>query len=269
MAVITVSRGSFSGGKRMAECLANLLGYRCIDRDRIVEQVAARGVSASELLNALLKPPGLLERFSHKRYTYLALMQAALADEVRAGNAVYHGNAGHLLLPGGGPILRVRIIAPEEFRIALASEQLGIGRHEAAARIRRYDEERRKWTQYLYGVDWSDPALYDLIFNLERVGIEQACSVIANMARSRCFEFTACCQAWMDSVALASRVKANLATDPATSRLEFEVTAKDGRVLIRGNVTRVDEREQVARIARATPGVEQVTITRPAAGAPA
>lgn len=266
MAVITVSRGSFSGGKRFSECVASLLGYRCIDRDAIVEQVAARGVSPNELLDALLKPPGLLERFNHRRYTYLALIQAALAEEVRAGKAVYHGNAGHLLLQGGGPILRIRIIVPEESRIATAAEQLKLSRREATARIRRADQQRRKWTQYLYGVDWGDPALYDVILNLERVGIEQTCGVIANMARSRCFEFTAECQAWMDNLALASRVRANLATDPATSHLEFEVTADGGRVSVRGRLAGPDEQEAVAGIAKSTPGVEEVNVDRPAAG---
>ena len=57
MSVITISRGSFSGGKMLAECLAHRLGYRCVDRDVIVERAAASGVSQDELLDALLKPP--------------------------------------------------------------------------------------------------------------------------------------------------------------------------------------------------------------------
>jgi len=52
--------------------------------------------------------------------TYLALVQAALAEEVRSGEVVYHGHVGHLLLQGGGPVLRVRVIAPLESRIGVA-----------------------------------------------------------------------------------------------------------------------------------------------------
>jgi len=48
MAVITISRGSFSGGKMLAECLAEKLGYRCIDRDVIVEK-APRTASPRKL----------------------------------------------------------------------------------------------------------------------------------------------------------------------------------------------------------------------------
>ena len=63
MSVITISRGSFSGGKMLAECLSATLGYRCIDRDVIVERAAASRVSQEELQRALEKPPSFLVRF--------------------------------------------------------------------------------------------------------------------------------------------------------------------------------------------------------------
>ncbi len=36
MSIITISRGVFSGGEALAECVAVRLGYRCIDRDTLV-----------------------------------------------------------------------------------------------------------------------------------------------------------------------------------------------------------------------------------------
>ena len=96
MSVVTISRGSFSGGKMLAENLAETLGYRCVDRDVIVKRATAGcDASADELKAALDKPPGFLERLKHKRYIYLAVIQAALAEEVRNGRTVYHGHAGH------------------------------------------------------------------------------------------------------------------------------------------------------------------------------
>lgn len=154
MSVITISRGTFSGGKRLAECLAGHVGYRCIDRDVIVEKAAASGAPHDELREALEKPPGFLERFKHKRYLYLALIQAALAEEVRHGDVIYHGYAGHLLLKGGGPVLRARVIAPLEYRIATAQHRLKLSRNEVIAYIRKVDSDRQKWAHYLYGVDW-------------------------------------------------------------------------------------------------------------------
>jgi cytidylate kinase len=262
MAIVTISRGSFSGGVMLAESLAARLGYRSIGRDTIVEQAARSGVSEEELNDALLKPPGFLERFRHKRYLYLTLLQAALAEEASAGKVVYHGNAGHLLLKGGGPVLRTRVIAPMEFRIPMAMARLKCSRSEAVSYIERVDSQRQKWTHYLYGVDWGDPSLYDIVINLERAGIQQACEVIANMARQRCFEVTPKCQEWLDGLALAGRVKARLALDPATSHLEFEVDAVGGRVAVSGGPARPGELAEIRRVGSSVPGVAELDLDR-------
>ncbi len=261
MSVITISRGSFSGGEMLADCLAARLKYRCIDRDVIVERAAASGVSQDELLEALLKPPAFLERFKHKRYVYLALIQAALAEEVRNGQAVYHGNAGHLLLKGVGPVLRVRIIAPMAFRLSLLQERLKMSASEGTAYIEKLDQDRRKWTQFLYGVDWEDPALYDIVLNLEYINIPTACSSLtAVVKQQRCFDFTPECQAAMDNLSLSSRVRANLAINSATSHLEVEVTAEKGVVFIRGKLTSPDEIEEVRRSVGTVAGITELHL---------
>jgi len=74
MAVITISRGSFTGGKMLAQCLADNLGYRCVDRDVIVEKAAAYGVPQEELQNVLTRLLTFWERFGHKKYMYLTLI---------------------------------------------------------------------------------------------------------------------------------------------------------------------------------------------------
>ncbi len=258
MPVITISRGSFSGGKALAERLAGTLGYRCVDRDVIVERAAACGVSQDELRAALQKPPTFLERLRHRKYLYLTVIQAALADEVRSGKAVYHGNAGHLLLGGGPHILRVRIIAPLESRIAMAQERLKLTREEALAYIQRTDQERRKWTQYLYGVDWGDPTLYDVVLNLEHVDIPEACQLLAGLARQRRFDDE--CQRAMNDLALASRVRAELALAAATSHLEVEVAARGGAIHVRGWIDSPEEIDAVFRVAEVVPGVADLSV---------
>ncbi len=260
MSVVTISRGTFSGGKMLAECLAVKLGYRCIDRDVIVERAAASGISQEVLMDALLKPPTFLERFQHKKYIYLAVIQAALAEEVRTGKAIYHGNAGHLLLKGGAPVSRIRVIAPLESRVKTAQERLGLTPEQALADIQRRDQDRKKWTQYLYGVDWEDPTLYDMVINLQYIQIEQACNVVASLARQRCFRLDEPCQAALNDLALASRIRANLALDPATEDLEVEVTSSARAVRIKGRLSSLDQFREVERVARAVPGIAALDL---------
>lgn len=261
MAVITISRGSFSGGRILAESLSKKLDYRCIDRDVIVERAAAYGVSQQDIRQALEKAPGFLDRFKHTRYLYLALVQAALTEEVRQGRAIYSGLAGHLLLKGGEPILRIRIIAPMEMRIRMVEERLKYSRSSAVAHIEKVDEERRKWTQFLYGVNWGDPALYDLVLNLEYISIEKACCAVAALLSNGCFAWTPECQQRMNDLALASRVRADLAINPSTSDLELEVVAHLGAVAIKGKVPMVEQVDEVKRIAAAAKGVASVNVS--------
>jgi len=261
MSVITVSRGSFSGGKTLAECLADRLGYRCVGRETVLERAAASGVSLQDLLDALLKPPNFLDRFTHTRYQYLALFQAALAEEVQSGEVVYHGNAGHLMLKGAGAVLRVRIVAPVEKRLAMVEERLNVRGKAALDYLERVDEERRKWTRYLYGVAWEDPVQYDVVYNLENVNTEQVCGSIVALVRScTCFKFTPECRAELENLALASRIRANVALNPTTSHLEIDVEAKAGQVTIKGKVIGTGERDEVERVARALPGVSTVNL---------
>ncbi len=261
MAIVTISRGSFSGGKILAECLAEKLGYRCIDRDVIVEKAAAFGVNQADLRDALEKPPTFWDRFKHKKYVYLTLIQAALTEEVRQGDAIYHGNAGHLLLRGVSHVVRTRIIAPPEFRLSMVEDRLKVGHGEALAYIHKMDSDRKKWTHYLYGVDWGDPTLYDIVLNLEYIDIDEACDIVATSVKQKCFEQTPESQAAMEDLALASKIRANLAINPATANLEVEVVARGGAVAINGRLGDQEDITEVEQVAWKVPGVTDLDLS--------
>jgi hypothetical protein len=157
-------------------------------------------------------------------------------------------------------VLRTRIIAPLEFRIRIAQDRLKYGRDETIAFLQKADEDRQRWTQFLYGVNWGDPALYDIVINLEKMGIEEACHVISGLAREICFEFTAESRKRMDDLVLASRVKADLVIDPKTSDLELDVQAFEGEITITGKVSRLGEVQEIERVARAATGVTAVHL---------
>lgn len=260
MSVITISRGSYSGGKLLAEFVAQKLNYRCIDRDLIVQKAAAWGVPAEELKLALETPPTFLGQSRHTSYTYLAVIQATLLEEVKEGNAIYHGLAGHLLLKDATNVLRIRLIAPMEFRILKVQDRLKIDRRAAVDYIERMDEGRRKWTRSLYGLSWEDPSLYDVVINLDRLDIEQAADVVAAMVQEESFRETAETQQTMADLAVASRVRAKLATHSTTSQLELEINARKGAVTVRGHLLRPEQADQIGRIVRSVPGVATVDL---------
>ena len=98
MAVVTISRGSASGGLLLAEKLGEKLGYDIVSREDVIREAARFGASEESLQEALLKPPSFWDRFRHERRRYLAFVQAALCERAQKDRIIYHGNAGHLLL---------------------------------------------------------------------------------------------------------------------------------------------------------------------------
>jgi osmotically-inducible protein OsmY len=64
----------------------------------------------------------------------------------------------------------------------------------------------------------------------------------------------------MEDFAVGSRVRAQLALNPSTSHLEFEVTARRGRIALQGRLTGTGEFEEVRRVAQAVPGVVDLDL---------
>jgi cytidylate kinase len=258
MAIITISRGTFSGGEALATCLGERLGYRVLSREVLAEAAVQYGVSEADLAEAMAKGPGLWDRFLHWRRQYLAFVQASLCDQAAGDRVVYHGHAGHLLLRGVRHVLRVRLIAPLDYRVAQVGKRKGLNREEAAAYVTRVDRERERWTRFLYGVEWHDPSLYDLVLNLEHLDTEAACSAVAaTIAHPQFQPDDQSLRAFAD-LHLASRVRAALAADADTAMADVEVRAADGVVDIEGKL--VDPRlvELVTDKARAVSGVADV-----------
>ena len=258
MAIITISRGTFSGGEEMANRLGAMLGYRVYGREVITDAAARYGVSETELARVMEEGPGLWDRFLHDRILYLAFVREALCERVRDDRVVYHGHAGHLLLRGVRHVMRVRLIAPVGYRVEQVMRRRGLDRAGAERHVERVDRERVKWTRFLYGVDWHDPSLYDLVINLEHVDIEGACAAVsAAISRPRFQPDEESRRAFADLL-LESRVRAALAANPGTAHAEGEGRAAGDRVEVEGKLDDPRLVDLVVAGARAVEGVREV-----------
>lgn len=183
MAIITISRGSLSGGRAVAECLARRLGYPCLGREVLREAAGRLGAPEETVRERLEVPPRrwLADRSEQQRY--LLAVRAVLAEHCAGGDLVYHGLAGQFLLEGVEGVLRIRLIAPLHARVrALTSAHHRTSRRAAEAFITRADRDRRRWARVMYDRDVEDPALYDVTLNLEQLSLATACAAAAELA---------------------------------------------------------------------------------------
>ena len=257
MAIITISRGTFSGGRSLAECIAGKLGYRCLGREVLAEAARQYGVPDEKLSEALTKKPGILERLTREKKNYLACIRAALCKEAKEGNLVYHGHAGHLLLRSVPDVLKVRVIANLEFRIRALTDHHNVSRGQAVQYITRMDEERARWTRFLYHVDWRDPSLYDLILNLDHMTLSGACDNVCHVAGLEQFRPTRQWRKAVDDLALGSHLTALVATNKRISG-DVEIQADEGMVTITGTVESLVDADRVRMLVREEPDVKEI-----------
>jgi cytidylate kinase len=268
MPIITISRGTFSGGKEMAECLAKGLGYPCISREVIVEAGERYGVSEVALSAALSHAPSLVDRLKRDRDRYLAYIRAVLCSHALQGNFIYHGYAGHHLLAGIRHVMRVRVVANTAYRIEAAMKRLNMTSRQAEAHIKKVDEERRKWTRFLYGVGWEDPSNYDVVLNLEYLGICGACAAVVRLAELEQFQPTPESRRALENLALKSSVIAALACDQRTRDADFRVRAEDGVVTVEGVARLPAMAEAVPDVVAKVTGVAKLVNQTAAFGVP-
>ncbi len=266
MAIITISRGSMRLGQELAEKLASAFGCPCIGRELVAEAAQKLGIAKEVMDRKMEDVPTVWERLTSDRKVYIMAMQCALMDCVLKGDFVYHSWAGHMLLRDI-PTLRVRVIAPVEKRIASAMEQQRISRERAIALIHKADEDRARWTRFIYGIDWTESALYDAVLNLGILSIDTACESVVAMAKQPEFSLQPV-QNRLPDLALAARVRMALASQPSTKALDLEVKSEKGVVSVAGTaepvslstaIERTFETELRSVIMR-VPGVTDVNL---------
>lgn len=191
MAVITISRGSLSGGKALAGCLADRLGYPTLGREVLLEAAESMGVSEEVFREKFEAAPGLWARLTREREKYTLAIQTALAEWCTRGNLVFHGLSGQFLLKGLPGVLRVRLVVPLEMRIrAFMDTHPLMSQSEAESFIRNVDQDRSRWCRLMYGADVTDPSHYDMTVNLKRLSLDSACATIAEAASQPPYQIT-------------------------------------------------------------------------------
>ncbi len=191
MAIITISRGSLSGGKKLAQCLADRLGYPILGREVLQEAAESIGVSEELFRGKFEGAPGFWTRMTHQREKYALAVQTALAEWCTRGDLVYHGVSGQFLLKELPGVLRVRLVAPIEMRTrALRDTHRQMSQSQAEQFIQHVDQERNRWAHLMYGEDVTDPSHYDLTVNLKGLSLDSACATIGEAASQPRFQIT-------------------------------------------------------------------------------
>lgn len=208
MAVITISRGSYSHGKEIAENVAEKLGYDCISREILIEASKDFNIPEIKLFHAIHDSPTFLDRIIFRKEKYIAYIQAAILKHLKKDNVVYHGFAGHFFVQDVAHVLKIRIIASMAERVKVVMQRNRLSREKAVKYIHKIDEQRRKWSQQLYGIETADPTLYDMVINIGHLTLDDAVDIICHKAGLKRFQTTPQSRRKIEDLSLAAIAKA-------------------------------------------------------------
>jgi len=121
-----------------------------------------------EFLLGLHPRPGLLREYTRETIRKLAV----------SGNVILVGRGSALLCSGLPHVLRVRLVAPFEFRIRNFAQSHGIPEQEAVRVVRTNDAARRRYVRAYLNSDVTNALHYDLVINTENHGFERVARII-------------------------------------------------------------------------------------------
>ena len=259
MSVITISRGSYSHGKAIAEKVADKLGYECVAREILLEASKEFNIPELKLFHAIHDAPSILNHFIYGKEKYIAYIQATLLKHLQKDNVVYHGFAGHFFVKHIPHVLKVRVTADLKDRIRIVRDRDRVSQKEALRLIIKLDDQRKKWGVQLYGIDTSDPNLYDLVVHVRKITEEDAADIICNTVGLEHFQTTSESQQAIDDLCLADNVRAAL----IKLKPDIDVSAQNGVVDIKTREMESKEWELVQNmenIAARIPGAKGINF---------
>jgi len=258
MAVITISRGSFSHGKEIAENVAERLGFDCISREILIEASKDFNIPELKLFHAIHDSPSFLDNIFFRKEKYIAYIQAAVLKALQKDNVVYHGFAGHFFVKDVAHVLKVRVIASMAERVKVVMKRNKFSRDEAVKYIHKVDAQRRKWSYQLYGIETADPSLYDMVVNIGQLTLEDAVDIICHKASMKRFQKTPESQQRIEDLSLAATAKAAIVERFPAAR----VSCQNAVILVRIETALSVEEKVVAEIRETLKNVDGIKEVR-------
>ena len=185
VSTITISREPGSGGSVVAKKLAAKLDFRVFHQEVLIE--IAKRADVSDKLLATLDEKGLnvledcITALVYDRHLwpdeYLKHLMKVIGAIGKHGSAVIVGRGANFVVPPQNR-LRLRIVAPQNVRIANVARAFDVKTEEARRHIIRTESDRRAFIRKYFNADITDPNNYDIVINTGALEIDKAVEAV-------------------------------------------------------------------------------------------
>lgn len=251
MAIVTISRTAGAGGEEVGRTTAERLGYGYYGKKEILQEVAQVGDQwlrwAKEMDE---RGPSLWERYDQSFAGVVALEESLIYQRALNDRVVIVDRRANWLLRDIPYALRIRITAPKQYRIDAICEREDVDREAAERLIEDSDREKAAYLEAVYGIDWSDPAHYDRVYDLGSMALDEVVEQLVEAVPAKDRLATPEAREALSRRAAAARVKASILTDLRITVPTLEVFHDGSAIVVRGVVSDLEEQRLVLDVAR-------------------
>jgi cytidylate kinase len=255
MAILTVSRQFGSGGREIGRTVSHELGYRYIDRTRILEDIRQAGGQWEKWSETLDEHrPTVWERYDWSFRGFAALIQNVILQEALKNNVVIMGRGGNFLLKDIPYALRIRVVAPMDKRIDRIMARESVDRDSARWLSERTDRERSGLIHLLFGKHWDDPTEYDIVFDTGIKTLDEIATLVTDALLEKEKYNTEAARKLLYRKARAAEIKAELLTDHGLFIPILDVYPEGEYLILRGVTHSPEEHRKVEEKAKRIAG---------------
>ena len=123
------------------------------------------------------------------------------------------------------------------------------------------NEDIERWVHVIHSQDMNDPKQYDMVLNLENMGIANTGAALCSMVELPDFRPTPASMAIMGHYCLAARARMQLALDERTSWADLTVSANEGVITVTYMPRQVQVAQSIPEVLSGLKGVKEVLAT--------
>ena len=205
--VITIARGFGSGGKQVGLALSRDLGIPCFESQILTLASEYSGINKNRFVKVDEKLPlpfSFLPRLKDtpntdhivtpqdRKFTSaknLFNIQTKIIRELaEKESCIIIGKCANYILRDLNNVISVYIEAPRAYCLKNVMDKMGSTEEEAHRLISETDRYRAAYFKYYTkGRTWTDPVLYDMTLNSERIGIKKCVQLIKEYIKIKFF----------------------------------------------------------------------------------
>lgn len=181
--IVTIGREFGSGGKEIAQKLAERLGIKYYDKDLVTLAAKQRGISDDVVADAEENIPSIwdvnavgLPIFQDRLFQIQSNIILEIAEQ--EAPCIIVGRCADYVLRDFPNVLNVFIHADKEFRIRRIMDTKSLAYPEAKASVKKTDKTRRAYYQFYTDRKWGAGTDYDILLSSSTLGVDTCVDIL-------------------------------------------------------------------------------------------